>query len=270
MKPASNSRRRAQPHLGTLVEIAADGAAGIDADGAIDAAFAAIATVHRLMSFHDSASDIGRLNRARPGEIVAIHDWTGQVLRCALEIAQRSDGAFDIDGSALALLPGNRVRVARAGLRIDLGGIAKGFAVDRALDALMANGAAGGIVNAGGDVGVRGSGTHRVHVRDPRDPRRLVCAVALANQAIASSGGVIEGRSGIVIDPHAGAPVSAILGATVRAPSCLIADALTKVVMVAGREAAPLLAQYRASALFAADGELFVTADWQAELDRAA
>src|SRR5579863_8729579 len=108
MKPASNSRRRAQPHLGTLVEIAADGAAGIDVQGAIDAAFATIATVHRLMSFHDQASDVGRINRARPGDIVAIHGWTARVLRCALAFARRSDGAFDIDtqsahGPALAL-----------------------------------------------------------------------------------------------------------------------------------------------------------------------
>jgi thiamine biosynthesis lipoprotein len=290
MRPASNSLRRAQPHLGTFVEIAADGAAPADLQAAIDAAFDAVATVHRLMSRHDDSSDIGRLNRAPPGRVVALHPWTYQVLATALELHRQSDGAFDIavattrqgagpapaNCPTIELLPGERVRRDRRDLQIDLDGIAKGFAVDRAVDILMHHGVAGGLVNAGGDLRVCGGAAHRIHIRDPRDPRRVLCALDTANEAVASSGVASAARTvvaaiGTVIDPRSRTPVSAIHGASVRAPSCLIADALTKIVMVAGEAAAPLLQQYQASALFvSADGVLHVTADWQRAMIQAA
>jgi thiamine biosynthesis lipoprotein len=67
-----------------------------------------------------------------------------------------------------------------------------------------------------------------------------------------------------VIDPRTGAPVHGVVGATVRAPSCVIADALTKIVMAAGEGAGPLLESCGASALFVtAAGGVHVTADWQ-------
>jgi thiamine biosynthesis lipoprotein len=269
MRPASNSLRRAQPHLGTLVEMRADGDRARDLQGAIDRAFGAIAAVHRLMSRHDPASDVGRLSLAAPGAVVLVHSWTWRVLRAGLALAHRSNGAFDL-GATVALLPDHRVRVERTGTGLDLGGIAKGFAVDRALAVLRAAGATHAVVNAGGDLRVHGQA--RVHVRDPRDGRRLLGGLDLADRAIASSGGVIEGKSGTVIDPRTRTPPAGVLGASVCARSCLVADALTKIVMVAGpAAAAPLLARYRASALLVTvDGEVLVTPDWPAALERAA
>jgi FAD:protein FMN transferase len=92
----------------------------------------------------------------------------------------------------------------------------------------------------------------------------------LRDGAMASSGGRFDPSScagagaTAVIDPRSGQQVEGIVGATVRAPLCVFADALTKVVMAAGEAAAPLLASCGASALFVtAGGDVHVTADWQ-------
>jgi thiamine biosynthesis lipoprotein len=280
--------------LGTFVEIAVDGIAGVQAEAAIDRAFTAVARVHALMSFHDPDSDVSRLNAAA-GRAVAIDPWTFAVLQTALELNRQSNGLFDIgvapilqrlgmlppgparthhrcsglSRDAFELLPDGRARL-QPGVRIDLGGIAKGFAVDRAVDVLQDHAIPAGLVNAGGDLRAFGADLHTIHIRDPRDPAALVTAVALRNEALASSAGRADpfhwravGDSA-VIDPASGAPVRAIVGASVRAPSCLVADALTKVVMIAGEEAGAVLDHYRASALFVTDGgEICASADWQ-------
>src|SRR5471030_903585 len=91
VSPAS-SRRRARALLGTFVDIAAD---GDDAD-AIDAAFAAIATVNRLMSFHSPDSDVSLLNREAARRPAQVHPWTYQVLEAAQELHRGAQGYFDI------------------------------------------------------------------------------------------------------------------------------------------------------------------------------
>jgi thiamine biosynthesis lipoprotein len=289
--------RRARPLLGTFVEIAVAGAPPAAMEAAVEAAFATVATVHGLMSFHDEDRDISRLNRDACAEAVAVHPWTYTVLDMALDLHRRSAGVFDIgvapvlqdlgllprrddetpppaagprDGDAIALLSDRRVRFRDRGVRIDLGGIAKGYAVDRAVDALRGHGMSEGAVNAGGDLAVFGPLPHAIHIRDPRQPQHPMCEVALRDAALATSGGRFDplsaGEAGAsaVIDPRNGRPVRGILGATVRAPACVLADALTKVVMAAGEGAAPVLEYYGASALFVtARGGVHVTADWQ-------
>jgi thiamine biosynthesis lipoprotein len=288
--------RRARPLLGTFVEISIAGAPPAELEAAAEAAFAAVAMVHRLMSFHDEASDIGRLNRSAFAAAVVVHPWTFEVLDIANDLCRRSAGAFDIaiapvlqelgllprhPGDALSvtagrggedaieLLSDGRVRF-RDGVRLDVGGIAKGYAVDRAIEALRGRGIAEGIVNAGGDLAAFGPHPHAIHIRDPRRPQVAMCEVKLRDSALASSGGRFdpssstEADTSAVIDPRNGRQVSGIVGASVRAPLCVFADALTKVAMVAGKTAGPLLAAYGASALFVtASGDVHVTADWQ-------
>jgi thiamine biosynthesis lipoprotein len=289
--------RRARPLLGTFVEIAVAGAPPAEMEAAVEAAFGAVATVHRLMSFHDEASDIGRLNRGAFDHPVAVHPWTFEVLGIALDLHQRSGGVFDIGvapalqalgllprrddeaslpeavanaGDAVALLCDGSVRFHDCGVRIDLGGIAKGYAVDRAVEVLRRCGMGEGVVNAGGDLAVFGPHPHAIHIRDPRQPQRPMCEVGLRAAALASSAGRFDPLSSgepagsAVIDPRTGAPVHGVLGATVRAPACVVADALTKVVMAAGEGAGALLESCGASALFVtATGGVHVTADWQ-------
>jgi thiamine biosynthesis lipoprotein len=153
---------------------------------------------------------------------------------------------------------------------IDLSGIAKGFAVDRAVDVLRAHGVGAGLVNAGGDLAAFGRSPWSVHLRDPRDPRRLLCRRDLTDAALASTGldfdplHTAQAAGSAIIDPRSGGSVGAIIGASVCAPSCMIADALTKVVMIAGEGALALLEQHAASAmLVTADGDVRATADWQ-------
>jgi thiamine biosynthesis lipoprotein len=297
MAIAPDSVRRARPLLGTFVEVAVSGRAQSELDTAVDAAFRAVAEVHRLMSFHDRESDVGRLNREAHAHAVAVDAWTFRVLQTSLDLHQASGGIFDItiapvlqemgllpgreagasskspkprsmDG--IELLPGRRVRFHDPGVAIDLGGIAKGFAVDRAVEALRDRGVPSGVVNAGGDLAAFGPKPHSVYIRDPGFPQRLLGRVELGNEALASSGGrhdpfrAAEVFDPAIVDPRTRAPARIVRGATVRAASCMLADALTKVVMIAGKTAAALLREYRASAfIVSADGEARVTADWQ-------
>jgi hypothetical protein len=149
--------RRARPLLGTIVDITAEG--DTDLSVAIEAAFASIEEVQRLMSFHDAKSDVSRINTAQAGDEISIDPHTFRVLCVARQLFEISGGLFDlttasvlaangflprpgkeaipIDASYhdLLLLPDNRVRWHRKGW-IDLGGIAKGYAVDCAIAAL--------------------------------------------------------------------------------------------------------------------------------------
>jgi thiamine biosynthesis lipoprotein len=297
MPPTCDNIRRLRPLLGTFVEVAVAGAAVADMAAAVEAAFAAIGTVHRLMSFHDEESDVSHLNHGAFEAATGVHHWTYQVLEAALDIHRRSNGLFDIriapalqklgllpyhagdlardaaltsGHGEIELLSGERVRFGDRAMRIDLGGIAKGFAVDRAIDVLRDFGMSSGLVNAGGDMAVFGPRGLMVGVRDPGHPSRVLCVIELRDAALASSGSQFNPLQSLdvtcpaVIDPSSGEPVCAVIGATVRASSCLLADALTKVVMTGGPSAAPLLRQFDASALFvSAEGEVYVTPEWR-------
>lgn len=287
---------RMRPLLGTFVEVAASGAAPATMEAAVEAAFAAIAKIHGLMSFHEETSDVSRLNCEAARAAIRVHPWTFQVLEAALEMWRRSNGLFDIriapalqrfgllpshvgdtglaetsltNEKSIELLDDERVRFRDTGTRIDLGGIAKGFAVDRAMDVMRDFEIPSALVNAGGNIAAFGPQEFMVAVRDPNCPSRTLCHVQLRSEALASSGArfdpvecvSVEGSA--IINPANGEPVCAIAGATVRAPSCLIADALTKVVMIAGFASAPVLRQYGASALFvSAQGEIYTTVEW--------
>ena len=300
MRPASDSVRRARPLLGTFVEIAASGAPREDLHEAIGRAFETVVVVHRLMSFHERDSDVSRLNREAAIRPVHVHPWTYEVLRLSSELYAASDGLFDIavadelqrrgllprfdDGAPLStasprtpnepveLLSDHRVRFRHAAVKIDLGGIAKGFAVDRAVATLRACGVSQGVVNAGGDVAVCGPEAVAVHVRDPRHLGRTLLRVEIRDEALASSANAFDRSSdalamAMIIDPGTRRPSTAIHGATVRAPLCILADALTKLVILAGQSAEPLLAKYDASALLVPrTGDMLVTQSWAEEM----
>lgn len=287
--------RRAKPLLGTLVDIGIGSADAVLAREAAEAAFAEILDVHRLMSFHKPQSDVSRINRAAPGEPVEVDARTADVLRLAIEIHEASSGAFDctiapvlqrhrllppLDGMKAdmaysssgkspddgggpapgcvpALMLDARFVIKRRDCLIDLGGIAKGYAVDRAVDAILAIARASGdrlesvLVNAGGDLRFHGRSTIKVRLRDPGDPARLDDVVDLSDGALASSStcglnGIAHGVSSLV-DPLSGEPLPAGAGVTITAPTCTIADALTKVALATGDPAHPIFARYGAS-----------------------
>lgn len=265
--------------MGTLVSLRVKGLPFTEAHLAIDAAFQEIAAVHSLMSFHEEDSDVGRLNRARAGQPVEVHPFTLDVLKCALAIAASSDGCFEISVAAelvkwrllprpyasagsrrrpngsfrdIELLPDGRVVFHRP-LWVDLGGIAKGYAVDRATERLRASGATQAVVNAGGDIRVMGRNAERIglELEFPLDPLPVL---ELTEGSVASSCGYRHRRThqGRVCGPHvhgvrrSAAPTDRF--ACVVAERCIVADALTKVVMADGAHCADMLREFNAAA----------------------
>lgn len=231
MKSPSSDARRARPALGTLVEVRlADTAI---AARAFEAAFQAVERVHHLMSSQTQGSDVARVNRAAPGTFVAVDAWTWDVLRRAEELHHATDGLFDCAVAAgsrgtlgdLQLMPGNSVAPVRP-LTITLDGIAKGYAVDRAVDALRAAGATVGQVNAGGDLRLFGEELQPIHVRHPGSPGTFVLVGSACEAAVASSGRYFS--NSLLIDPRTMRPRTTAWSATVIARDCTTADALTK------------------------------------------
>lgn len=223
MTSSSNSLRRARPLLGTLVDIRVEASTGA---GAIEAAFAALAQVHRLMSAQDPASDVGRINnRGRAGRAVPVHPWTREVLTRARELSEATDGLFDCF----------------AGGQLTLDGIAKGFAVDQAVAVLRRKGVAWGTVNAGGDLRVFGARPEPVHVKDAEG--RLFSAGVLREESIATS------AAASILDPRNGRACPGGATFSVIAADCMTADALTKVVALDPAASAGVLARCGARAI---------------------
>lgn len=259
MRPAV---RRARPLLGTRVEIGADGLPDADLHAAVDVAFAAIAQVHALMSFQAQDSDVTRLNREAANRPVHVDAETWHVLDAALALSEHCFGTFDITcalpdaGSPrptfrdVDLLPGHRVRFRRR-LQIDLGGVAKGYAVDRAIECLRTAGVRSGLVNAGGDLRVFGDEPIAVLIRDPSNPTCAGASASIRDAALATTARYPalwrDSVAGTLVDPRScGVEPVCMRSASVRASRCLIADALAKALYLLGVGAAGLLASYGA------------------------
>ncbi|HZT55146.1 MAG TPA: FAD:protein FMN transferase [Burkholderiaceae bacterium] len=243
--PAAHGwRRRAQPLLGTLVEIGiVDGRADKHAS---DAGFAVIAAVQACLSRYERASDIARFNGLRRGESLAMRPLTAEVLKAASQLERLTDGLFDISlGSAPGgwRIEGNRLVKLAGCTRLDLGGIGKGFAIDHAVQALVAAGVGSGWVNAGGDLRAFGDAELPIGLRDERRGGVRHFAT-LRDGAFATSHFGRETRSSLA---HRGVR-SVQAHVSVAAPCCLWADALTKVVAASGDTAHPVLAHFGASA----------------------
>jgi thiamine biosynthesis lipoprotein len=261
--------RRARPLLGTLVDIRVDGVDEARALAAIDAAFAEVAAVHRLMSFHEATSDVSCINRDASRAPVAVDARTREALALALAFARESQGRFDptvaaelvgwsllprpadapepagdADWRDIEMLDDGRIRAARP-LWIDLGGIAKGYAVDRAIECLLALGIELARVDAGGDLRRIGPGMEPVHIRDPSAPHRTARMMLLGEGSIASSGSYFERAH---VDARTRTPILD-RAVSVVADRCAVADALTKIVMSDADAAAPLLEAWNAQAL---------------------
>ena len=269
--------RRCRPLLGTFVEITARGSDKRLLVRGIEAGFGAIARVNRLMSFHDPLSDVSRMNREAFPKGVSVHPWTWQVIRAAKRFAEESHGAFDITVAPLLTrwnyLPDRCYRFSPTStsrdiflrhddevlfcrnLIVDLGGIAKGFAVDRAVEALKDNGVGAGIVNAGGDLRTFGPDSQFIHLRHPAEQTCIAGAVRLRERAMATSGIYFERRKhraqyvSPLLDGRSRRTARELISVSVAAAECMVADALTKVVFAIREEAAGLLARYRADAL---------------------
>jgi FAD:protein FMN transferase len=277
-RPMRLVRRRA-PSMGTTAELGVVHRDPTYAQGAIDAALGELRRVEAAMTRFRADSEIGRINHGAGSEPVPVSAETAGVVREALRWAEASDGAFDPSiGRAVALWNvGHRatpptsdevralanralyrtvvvdrwrgrqvVHLEDRDAALDLGGIAKGYGVDRAVGTLRDWGVTGGLVNVGGDLYALGSSPGgdpwRVGVRDPDDPSRLVATLEVEDAAVATSGDYEEffehegTRYHHLLDPATGAPRQADLrSVTVMASDCMTADAAATTVFGTGR-----------------------------------
>jgi thiamine biosynthesis lipoprotein len=218
--------RDSRPFAGSMASITLVATEGLEAEAALDAAFAALARVDLVMNEWRPESPLSRLNAA-----AGTRAWTRlppdlcDVLRAALRGARQTGGLFDPTWAALRTLwrfePGSappeegdlarqcslvgwqhlqlrdepggcRARLPRRGMAVGLGGIAKGWAVDAAVAALRRRGHSSFVVQAGGDLfaaGRRGDEPWRVGIRDPRGPAASAFAeVEVHDRAFSTSG----------------------------------------------------------------------------------
>ncbi len=237
--------QRVRPALGTLVAVEAAADNEDLTVFAVHSAFQAVERVATLMHPTTGGSDVARVCATPLGTSVAIDEWTYAVLALAQALHGSTDGVFDPCTpdrpgrmSDLDLSTRNRV-TCRANVAIDLGGIAKGFAVDRAIDALYAHGCTAGLVNAGGDVRVFGKAPSVITVRSADD---AVVNIEISNAALAVSGPRTAGspseHRGFYLRSTGDSTCAAIGGhlVAVTAAEAVVADALTKCVMLCSSE----------------------------------
>jgi len=241
--------------MGTIIAISAEAGTARRALSGIEAAFEAIAKVERLMHPTRAGSDLLAIRQGTLGHPLAIHTWTWDVLSLALRLNQASKGAFDpcLPSAAGRLtdleFAAPQLVIPHVPVHIDLGGIAKGYAVDRALMALRAAGCHGALVNAGGDLAVFGDRNHDIVIRDRGAGGRVI---ELRNAALATSEVCSAARPGEHSGYYHGATRRAIRGGkvSISAASAAIADALTKCLLADhGETKAALLESFDARLL---------------------
>lgn len=270
-----------RPALGTFVEITVSGLNKPEREirEGVNKAFAEINRIERLLSRFIPQSDIGRINTFACREPVKVTAETIRVLEKAIEFSRRTRGAFDVTIYPLLELWGitdkeksprhipaapqiaqalqkvgyqyieiarekNTVFFTREGMTIDLGGIAAGYAVDRAVGILKAAGISSALINAGGDIyalGVKGKTKWQIGLKHPRRQKEMLTILALQDEAVATSGDYqnfveIEGRRySHIVNPRTGYPCADVpASVTVISDDCTTADALSTALFVLG------------------------------------
>jgi len=240
--------RRARPLLGTIVEIGVR--ADASAASAVDAAFAEIDSLQRCLSRFEAASDIARFNALPSGASLAPSPAALEVLAAAHALFRASAGLFDISSGTAPdgwVCEEGCLHKLHPRVRLDLGGIGKGYAVDRAVQRLIEHGATAGWVNAGGDLRVFGDIELPIALRDESNGWSRPFA-GLVDGAFATSHYGAGARSRLAGPARATSLGQHAVHVSVAAPLCLWADALTKVVALSGDTSHPLLERHGALA----------------------
>ena len=246
---------------------------------ALDAAVAGIRHIEDQMSLFRPDSAICRLNRT--GRLDHPHPDMLEILRIAQDVSRRSQGAFDVtvqplwlafeDARSLGRLPSNEavlaasqyvgwrglqvtdalVRLERPGMGITLNGIAQGYAADKIKALLQSLGIEHALIDAG-EWAALGRPAHAgdwtLGVADPRDAPRMLTGIAMQGRCVATSADdqcsfSPDFVNHHIFDPHTGHSPLELAGVTVVAPTCVMADALTKVFFMAGYDRALPLAK---------------------------
>lgn len=283
--------------MGTLNEIQINGLSKKRAHLAAEKGFAAMNRVDTLMSHYKETSEVSRIKNLLPFETTKVSKETFDVLKRSKKFHELSYGAFDITigplvkrwgffdkeerplptkgeiadlrrlcGSVHLFLDDKKREVSKRfpQLEVDLGAIAKGYAVDLALEALKKAGVDSATVNSGGNIGFLGTSSKgdawEIGIKDPLNPNQLLGVLKIKEGAVATSGNYenffdINGkRYAHIIDPRNGWPVQGVLSVTVVAPTAMDADALSTTLFVMGPKLGlPLAEKLNAKALFVLD-----------------
>jgi len=271
---------RTEAIMGTriFVEVWADDTA--QGNAAIEAVMEEMRRIDALMSHYKPDSELSQINVHAAQEPVQVDPELFDLIKLSTHFSQITDGAFDITYASVgylynyplhvhpdeeqikAALPSvnwrylqfdaahHTIRFARPGMRIDLGGIAKGYAVDRGVAILKARGIAHAIVTAGGDSRLLGDHRGRpwlvsvAHPDDPHNPNKVVTRLPLADCAVSTSGDYERyfDEDGVryhhIIDPRTGHSATRVRSATVIGPTATQTDGLSKTAFVLGPEKA--------------------------------
>ena len=257
--------------MGTLVEVAVYGVPPAEAEAAAQEVEALFHELHRAWQPQGDGA-LGQLNRALAADpatpALSTDTDLGQLLAEAERLATLTDGLFDPAIGALVQLWGFSSAengptappppaaiaawLAERPLQFDLGGFAKGVAVDRGIELLRARGIENAIVNAGGDlraIGRKGNRPWRIGIRAPRDAAGVMAALETdGDEAVFTSGDYerffdYQGRHyHHILDPRTGYPAEGLVSVTVLSTDAGMADAAATALMVAGPEAWPEVA----------------------------
>jgi len=249
--------------LGTFVEVTMQDPRPEEILHALaEAAFQELSKVQSLMSFHEPASELSRLNESAHLRALQVHPWTREVIAEAIRLGEASGGIFDIAVAphlmkwgllpnsfpSRTTAPGSYRDIEihsdgtvsfRRPLILDLGGIAKGFAVDKAAEMLTRDGVHQAVVNAGGDLRFIGAPPATLLVRNPRSPHDSFIPMYVQGAAAATSAPYFTTRRRFFrkinhfVHPKSRRAGSQDVSVTVFSHSCIHADALTKIVLLA-------------------------------------
>ncbi len=239
---------------GIPTEISVHGLARHETWHVLEQALRDMTRLHDLTNPVNPTSDIGRINRAKAGDILNISPETWLVLASGEALHRLSFGLFDVAAAAkkssgqrpFKLLPDNRIELTRPAV-LTLGGIAKGYAVDKAVQLLRQAGATSAIVNAGGDIRCFGETIFHIHVRNPLSRQSGTRIIQLKNQAMS----IAAARQGFIslINPRTGRKVADRGACITIAGVAMLSDVLTKVVALDPFVAADILDYFDARAI---------------------
>ena len=268
---------RTEAIMGTrcYVELWADEPA--KGNDAIDAVMAELRRIDSLMSHYKPESQLSQINQYANERPVQVDKELFDLIRLSTHYSQITEGAFDITYASVGYLYNypqhirpteaqirqalpavnwrnmlldeehHTVRFEHPGMRIDLGGIGKGYAVDRGIDILKARGIARALVTAGGDSRIIGDRMGRpwlVAIRHPDNPSKVVTRIPLSDSAVSTSGDYERyfDEDGVryhhIIDPRTGHSASKVRSATILAPTATQTDGMSKTAFVLGAEKA--------------------------------
>jgi thiamine biosynthesis lipoprotein len=271
--------------MGTFARIVAVAVDSNTAKSCIEAAFAEIENIDNLMSKYKDDSEISELNRNGFKQAVKVSKSTYEVLEKSVKFSKLSGGAFDVTigplmdlwhsaekadslptdaelqqahskvGYDKLILDANEesIRFAAEGMEVDLGGIAKGYALDKAAEAMKKGGALGAMIDIGGEIlcfGLPPAGQNnwRIGLQDPDkakdgfDAGTPLLVLNLTNAAVATSGHyrrfvMIGGKKySHIVDPKSGHSSENLTSITIICPNATDADALSTAVAVMGKE----------------------------------